>query len=75
MTTGENPGWEDGEDDGTWVRLVSARPALGVPHGPGLSNAHALAAFRAADVVWVERTYVRYTHSYACVRIYIHRHT
>ena len=37
-----------------------------------MRNAHALAAFRAAYVVWVESTYVRYTHIYVCVRVYIY---
>lgn len=45
-----------------------------VPHTPGLGNAHAPATLRATYVVWAESTYVRYTHIYVCVRIYIHRH-
>lgn len=78
---GKNPGWKDREGDvtsGRAVRLVRAGAspcsAPRVPRRLGLRNVHAPVAFRAAYVVWVESTYVRYTHIYVCVRIYIHRH-
>lgn len=65
---------EDDATSGRAVRLAQAGASPcstpWVPRRMGLRNAHAPAAFRAAYVVWVESTYVRYTHIYVCVRIY-----